>query len=224
MIKRYANPKIAQIFSDENKLELWQETELAVIGAMEDFQFIRTGIFEEIGEILRMFPIDLEWWEKRDEEIHHDLNAFLDERLRHLNAKYHKFFHKNITSYDTEEPAFGRMLTEATDVIMALTNDLEETLINLAIKYRYTIMNARTHGQEAELQSFGARCLTWLVLLTFPTPNYPEQSGNMGAWIHALKKELLIFWAFLLFMGQRKLCRAFFTHRSAKAYAIWLAC
>ena len=180
MIKRYANPKIAQIFSDENKLELWQETELAVIGAMEDFQFIRTGIFEEIGEILRMFPIDLEWWEKRDEEIHHDLNAFLDERLRHLNAKYHKFFHKNITSYDTEEPAFGRMLTEATDVIMALTNDLEETLINLAIKYRYTIMNARTHGQEAELQSFGARCLTWLVELRMAKVSLDHSAINLS--------------------------------------------
>ncbi|PJA09925.1 adenylosuccinate lyase, partial [Candidatus Falkowbacteria bacterium CG_4_10_14_0_2_um_filter_41_15] len=100
--------------------------------------------------------------EKRDQEIHHDLNAFVDERIRHINSHLHQYFHKNITSYDTEEPAFAYSLSEAVRVIEPLGAALEQTLKALAIKYRHTIMNGRTHGQEAEMQSFGARCLTWL--------------------------------------------------------------
>lgn len=162
MLDRYANPKIAEIFTDEHKLNLWQETELAVIKAMLELGMISQKNYEIIFMTLKTTPIDIEWWKKRDKEIHHDLNAFIDERVRHLPAELHQFFHKNITSYDTEEPAFARMLIEATDIILPLGQSLKGWLITLALKYRFTIMNARTHGQEAELQSFGARCLSWI--------------------------------------------------------------
>ncbi|MFZ4648095.1 MAG: lyase family protein [Patescibacteria group bacterium] len=190
MIERYQNKKITDIFSDEQKLKLWQETELSVIAAMEDLHLMPVGIHEEICDYLKT-PIDIQWWKKRDEEIHHDLNAFLDERVRHLPAVYHQYFHKNITSYDTEEPAFAKTLTEAVNVIFPLIFDLEETLTRLAVKYRYTIMNGRTHGQEAEMQSFGARILTWLVELRLADDNfehaaeclnYSKLSGAIGKY------------------------------------------
>jgi adenylosuccinate lyase len=163
MIERYTHPEIARIFSDEHKLNLWQKTELAVIHAQVDLQIIEYSIEQDIRQIWDNQPIDLAWWKNRDTEIHHDLNAFIDERVRHLPTNLHQFVHKKITSYDTEEPAFGRLLREANDCLDQLICKLEVTLENLAKKYRFTIMNARTHGQEAELQSFGARVLTWLV-------------------------------------------------------------
>jgi adenylosuccinate lyase len=100
--------------------------------------------------------------------------------VRHLPTQLHQYIHKSITSYDTEEPAFARMLKEANDCLEELSDSLELTLENQAKKYRYTIMNARTHGQEAELQSFGARILTWLV----------EYQAANAAWrdsLHNLK-------------------------------------
>jgi len=162
MVSRYANLRINQIFSDEHKLELWQKTELAVIKAMVNLNLVDQKDYDIIATILRNESIDIEWWKKRDQEIHHDLNAFVDERIRHINSHLHQYFHKNITSYDTEEPAFAYSLSEAVRVIEPLGAALEQTLKALAIKYRHTIMNGRTHGQEAEMQSFGARCLTWL--------------------------------------------------------------
>jgi adenylosuccinate lyase len=161
MIKRYALNTISDIFSDENKLSLWQETELAVILARVRLDKIDHQIYKKIKDIWRAKPIDLDWWKKRDEEIHHDLNAFLDERYRHLPAELHCYVHKNITSYDTEEAAFATMLKQALEVVDSAYLDLSRTLRRMAIKYRYTIMNARTHGQEAEMQSFGARILSW---------------------------------------------------------------
>lgn len=162
MLERYANKEITEIFSDENKLQLWQETEFAVIKAMFHLRMIDPNDGPNVIITLKDIPIDLEWWKKRDKEIHHDLNAFIDERVRHLPTELHQYFHKNITSYDTEEPAFARMLISAADIIQARCELFKVQLITLALKYRFTIMNARTHGQEAELQSFGARCLSWL--------------------------------------------------------------
>lgn len=163
MIARYRHPRIAEIFSDQNKLSGWQKVELANIKACEDLKIIPIGTHEEIAKIWEDNSIDLEWWQNRDEEIHHDLNAFLDERMRFLPSRLHQYVHKNITSYDTEEPTFHRMLLDSYDIIQELYSKFERSLADLAVKYRYTIMMARTHGQEAELQSFGARALTWLV-------------------------------------------------------------
>lgn len=162
MISRYENQKISEIFSDIVKLNLWQKTELAVIEAMVNFNKIDRVFYDQIKELWSENLIDIEWWKKRDKEIHHDLNAFLDERYRFLPTELHGYVHKNITSYDTEEAPFVLKLQLASLIISDYCASLTETLKGLALKYRYTIMHGRTHGQEAELQSFGARVLTWL--------------------------------------------------------------
>lgn len=171
MIERYENAKISSIFSDEHKLALWQRTELAVIRAMTSSGVPRE-IFEEIDKIWEAVPIDINWWKKRDVEIHHDLNAFIDERVRHLPKQLQRFVHQKITSFDTEEPAFVTILQEAVLVIEELFIDFEFELEKLAKEHRHTIIMARTHGQEAELTTFGARVLSWIVDLRLARESY----------------------------------------------------
>ena len=68
-----------------------------------------------------------------------------------------------MTSYDTEEPAFALKLKASGEIVEKECLEIIEIIKTMAEKYRYTIMYAKTHGQGAELQSFGKRCLTWLV-------------------------------------------------------------
>jgi len=191
MNERYANENITKFFSDEYKLELWQKTEFAVMSARVELGLMSRRDCETIITVLKNNPIDIEWWKRRDKEIHRDLNAFIDERVRHLEPRLHQFFHKNITSYDTEEPAFARVLIEAANVIEPLNSNLKNALVILATKYRYTIMNARTHGQEAELQSFGSRVLSWLadyrvaedaLILSLKNLYFSKLSGAIGKY------------------------------------------
>ena len=191
MIERYENPKISHVFSDENKTNLWQDLELAAIKALVQLERVDPRIYYEIQEIWLSHPIDIPWWKERDEEIHHDLNAFLDERYRWLPIELHQFVHQDLTSFDTEETPFIIMLKQALQIIQDLSIELDRTIKALAIKYRYTIMNGRTHGQEAELQSFGARCLAWCqdvnVALNFLSQaeanlKYSKLSGAIGKY------------------------------------------
>jgi len=164
MIKRYANGKVEENSSDINKLNKWQDVELAVILAREKLGIFPQGTHEKIKTILDQHPINdeaVKWWKVQDKEIGHDLNAFIDERLRHLPKELHQYFHKGMTSYDTEEPAFSLILL---DNIALVENEIEAFLPILkamAIKYRFTPMLGRTHGQEAKMQSFGKRVFTW---------------------------------------------------------------
>ncbi len=213
MIERYEKREISDIWCDENKLNLWQNTELAVIQAREELAEIPSGTHAIIWNILRNTKIDVEWWKARDEIIHHDLNAFLEERIRHLPSELQKYFHEVITSYDTEEAPFATMLKQSLKIVFIKLQELEEVLVEMAKKYRYTIMNGRTHGQEAEMQTFGKRCLTWLKELWVSKGNllgaaknlkYSKISGaigNYGSINPAVEKRALEILGFIPFYG-----------------------
>jgi adenylosuccinate lyase len=161
MIERYRDEEIAKIWSDEHKLTLWQKTELAAIEGRVNLKKIPSEVYKEIFKTLMENPIDIDWWKARDAEVKHDLNAFLDERLRFLPPELQIYFHQKLTSYDTEEPAFAQMLIESLMIVKKYLAEVETILREMALKYRFTPMNARTHGQEAKLQTFGKRCLSW---------------------------------------------------------------
>lgn len=218
MIERYQNPEIVKIWSDENKLELWQRTELAVLQARANLGEIWQEDFQKIFGIWQMHPIDIDWWLKREQEIRHDLQAFLDERLRFLPPELQLLVHKKITSYDTEESAFEQMLKDSIWAVrhrwsIDYVTSIESTLERLARKHRFTIMNARTHGQEAELQSFGKRCLTWLKELRVDMENLRKSAetleysklsgaiGNYGTLDPRIEEEALGLLGFKPFYG-----------------------
>jgi len=129
--------------------------------AKSNLGLIPKETYIQMRDILTENKIDLEWWKNRDQEIGHDLNAFLDERLRILPPQFHQYYHKKMTSYDTEESPFAITLQESLEKVGKLSQELMDTLKALSQRYRYTIMIGRTHGQAAELQTFGKRVLTW---------------------------------------------------------------
>lgn len=169
MIERYEDKQIAKCWSTGNKLENWQKVELAVIKAKEEMKVFPKGVHDKIAAALDAKPvtdpINISWWKVRDKQIHHDLNAFLDERLRFIPSELHQYWHQGMTSYDTEEPAMVTMLRATVEAVMLEFGEMEDILDTMIVKYRYTPMMARTHGQEAKIQSFGKRCYTWRTYL-----------------------------------------------------------
>ena len=118
MIERYSDPVQTYIWSTKNKLKLWQDVELAVIQARVMAGLVSREDFDEISHNLTLLPVDIALWEKLELEMSHDLNAFVKERQLKLRESLRKLFHHQITSYDTEEPAFALILLEAIQHIL----------------------------------------------------------------------------------------------------------
>jgi adenylosuccinate lyase len=180
MIPRYEDAGIRELFSDIEKLKRWDEVELAVIKARVNLGQIPGSTFEAIKSALKENPADLAWWHTRDSEIHHDLNAYLDERRRHIPLELQSEFHRDMTSYDTEEPAQAIVLDAAALTTVMHLSSLESLLGVQAAKYRHTIMLRRTHGQGAKLGSFGGRILTWLAELQVAKQHLLYSLNNVG--------------------------------------------
>jgi adenylosuccinate lyase len=189
MIPRYEHPAIAGIWSEKSKLEKWQEVELAVINARTWTHEVDAQIFSTIKSTLESNPADITWWKEEEKKTRHDLQAWVSERVRHLPIELRPYFHDGMTSYDTEETAFLMMLKESAGYVCEACGKMELALSTLAVKYRYCPMMGVTHGQHAEVQSFGKRCLTWYQEIStakqkvsdaFSTLNKSRLSGAIG--------------------------------------------
>ena len=121
--------------------------------------------------------------------LKHDLNAFVEERRRFIPTEFQFEFHRDMTSYDTEEAAFAKSLLDASALIEIERQKFFDALFGLARDHRFTLMLERTHGQGAELTSFGTRVGAWKRELfgssaTFDTAlklaRYSRISGAVG--------------------------------------------
>ena len=189
MIPRYENKDIAKIWSEETKLLAWQKVELAVIEAKVSLGVISQNVFLKIKEILTANPVDIKWWKEKEKETNHDLQAWVEERVRHLPVELRRYFHEGMTSYDTEETAFLILLKYSISCVFNDYSELTDVLKKLTQKYRYCPMMGMTHGQHAEVQTFGKRCLTWYKEIFFAVDkltacdemlSYSKISGAIG--------------------------------------------
>lgn len=146
MIKRYADQVITETWTDEEKFAGWQEVELAVIEAKVRFGFVPRKDFLRIRKILKSTPVDMEWYKAQEKKIHHDLQAWVDERVRHLPVDLQPYFHEGMTSYDTEETVFLVFLKRSSACVCSTCRKLEKALRLLALRYRYSPMMGVTHG------------------------------------------------------------------------------
>jgi adenylosuccinate lyase len=179
VIKRYENPQIAEIWTDESKLACWQKVELAVIEARDSLKIIPEEIYSKIRDILRANPVDIAWWRDREKETQHDLQAWVEERVRHLPIELRQYFHEGMTSYDTEETPFLMLLHKSLTVVYAGCDALKSSLKDKAIKYRYCPQMGMSHGQFGEVQSCGKRFLTWYKEIEVAEENVRTQANNL---------------------------------------------
>ena len=103
---------------------------------------------------------DFEKIKKLEETTNHDVKAveyFIKENILTTSLKdCVEWIHFGLTSYDTNTPARGMMLSGALEqVIIPQINLIIENLAEISKKYKGLPMLARTHGQPASPTTFG---------------------------------------------------------------------
>lgn len=162
MISRYSRKEMRQIWSDENKYGKWLKVELAFLGVKQTLGMV-SG--EAVGHIAKNAKFSVKRIEEIDKEIEHDMNAFIMAVQENLDPKFTGEFHKLLTSYDIEEPSLAFILLDAIKIIKIDVESLMYVIYNRAKEHRQTIILGRTHGQPAQLTTFGLKLLVWFSML-----------------------------------------------------------
>lgn len=162
MINRYAIKEVDDIWSESNKFKNWLEIELDVCLALNNIGIIPTNDLEKIKATIgynesRIYDL---------EQIYrHDVVAFTRAITEYMNNPTSRWIHYGLTSTDLVDTSNGINFYKSNELIVSTYSKLENTLIELAKKYKYQMIMGRTHGVHAQIQSLGLKFLNYVAML-----------------------------------------------------------
>lgn len=172
MITRYSRPKMANIWSQENKFQKWLDVEIA---ACRIHSKLGTIPAEALEIIEKKATFSVARIEEIESEIHHDVIAFLTNLAENIGPES-RYVHLGLTSSDVVDTAFSLLIRDAGGVLVEDIDLLLETLKEQAYRYKNTPLMGRTHGVHAEPTTLGLKLTVW----------YAEMQRNRMRLIQAL--------------------------------------
>ena len=150
---------MARVWSEERKLELWLEVELAALEAWAELGVVPAETAQRIRA--EATPPTPERVAEIERETNHDLAAFVDATGERLGEDGRRWFHYGLTSSDVVDTALSLQVREAGALLLA---DVDRALAAVAARaeeHRATLQIGRTHGIHAEPTTFGLKLAGW---------------------------------------------------------------
>lgn len=175
MIKNAINPldgryfektrALAPYFSEEAlmRYRVMVEGECLIALSLENKISLRklsTAEIKKIRNLYKLSPKDFKTVKNIEKTTNHDVKAveyFMKLKLANTSLKnVSEWIHFGLTSEDTNNLAYGLILSEATaKILMPKLREINQELGFLARRYKGLPMLARTHGQPASPTTFG---------------------------------------------------------------------
>jgi len=157
MISRYALPKIAKIWKEEEKLAIWLKIEILVCEAWVKLGKIPEDALKEIKEKAKF---DIKRVKEIEKDVKHDVIAFLTNVAEYVGP-YSRYIHLGLTSSDILDTGLAMQMVSAAQIIIKDLEELMDVLKEKAKEYKGTLMMGRTHGIHAEPISLGLKFALW---------------------------------------------------------------
>ena len=154
---RYGRDVIKDIFSEKGRLRYQLQVEAALARAHASLDAIPNKAAEEISAKASLEYVDVGRVREIEREIHHDVMAMVKALAEQCEGNAGNYVHLGATSYDIVDSANALQMRAALDVIHKGLRTLQRTLMELADRYRDTVMLGRTHGQSALPVTFGLK-------------------------------------------------------------------
>lgn len=148
MIERYTLSPMDKLTSDHYRFQVWHEVEMAAAKA----QGAPDSMLEEM--VSRPGP-SINELRRREQETGHDVMAFLQAWNDRLSSQHQPWLHRNMTSSDLVDTANSLIIKRIGDVLTRELFLLFETSVGHAQLHKDTIRVGRTHGQHAEVTTWG---------------------------------------------------------------------
>ncbi len=175
MIKRYTRPEMGAIWSRQHYFECQRRVELAVMDA-----WAREGtVPAEDAAKLQTASFTLQRIDELERVSDHETNAFVDALAESVGPEG-RWLHLGLTSSDVLDTGLALQLVDAVDLLQKRLGELEDTLTDLALKHKNTLMIGRTHGIHAEPITFGLKLLIWIDELRQQRERLREARGSVA--------------------------------------------
>ena len=158
VIERYTLPEMGEIWSDQHRLQAWQEVEVAALRAFESLGTVPAGVADAAAAATCPTPEEVA---EREAVTNHDLAAFVDLLGQAAGGDVIGWVHYGLTSSDVLDTAGGMLLRDASALLTIALDGLFDSVVQKANEHRTTFMIGRTHGIWAEPTTFGLKLAGW---------------------------------------------------------------
>lgn len=166
MIDRYSTDEMSEVWSDVRRFERWLEVELLATEAQAGIGVVPAAdaarCRASAPRVDERFVVDVV---DREAITNHDVAAFVDVVQQRIGAPAGSWIHYGLTSSDVVDTAFAWAMSDTVNLVVDAACELFETLVELALRHRDTVMVGRTHGIHAEPITFGAKVALWALQL-----------------------------------------------------------
>jgi adenylosuccinate lyase len=189
MIRRYTNPEMGAIWSDQRRYETWLEVELAAADAMAEAGIVPR---EAARELRAKATFDIARIEEIEQTTQHDVIAFTTAVAERVGPPA-RWLHFGLTSSDVIDTAQALQMRDACALLVRDVATLMEGVRERAEEHRHTPMIGRTHGVHAEPMTFGLKLALWYaelqrdlerLLRARETVAVGKISGAVGTFAH----------------------------------------
>lgn len=158
MIPRYSRKEMADIWSQENKYNIWFDIEIYALEAFEKLNIAPEGTAKRIRENFEKAggKFDVARVDEIEATTKHDVIAFLT-HLAELVGENSRFIHYGMTSSDVLDSCLSKQLTQAADILIDDLERLLGVIKKRAFEHKDTICVGRSHGIHAEPVTFGLK-------------------------------------------------------------------
>ena len=153
MISRYSRKELTQIWSEENKYNIWLDVEIAAAQAMEKLGYIPKGVSTTVK---KKGKINVKRIHAIESKVKHDVIAFLTSITEKAGIKA-RYLHQGMTSSDVLDTSFNIQLIQSGKILLKDIDQILNVLKKKAKKYKFTPCIGRSHGIHAEPLTFGLK-------------------------------------------------------------------
>ncbi len=171
MIPRYSRPRMASLWTEENKFHTWLQVELAALEAMALHGLVPQDALANIRAKARFEVARIE---EIEAQTKHDVIAFLTNVAEYVGEDS-RYLHYALTSSDILDTANALRLREAANLLLADLDEIMAVLQDRAHEFKHTVCIGRSHGIHAEPTTFGLKFALW----------YAEMQRNRERLEHA---------------------------------------
>ncbi len=158
----YGTDEMRAVFNDEALLQRWLDVEAALAQAEGEIGVIPPWAAEEIARKARAELIDTAWMKREIDHTLHPIVPLIRALKSICDDDAGEYIHWGATTQDIMDTALVLQLKDAIAIFEQRLRHLETTLVELAQRYRETLMPGRTHGQHALPITFGFKVAIWL--------------------------------------------------------------
>lgn len=158
---QFGTQEMRKIFSDESILQKWLDVEAALAQAEAEIGLIPKTAAEEIKRKAQVENMDFTTIRKEMKATAHPLVPVIRALESICDGDAGGYVHWGATTQDITDTALILQIKEAREILLKQLQLILKLTLNLAKKYRNTIMPGRTHGQHALPITFGYKVAIW---------------------------------------------------------------